>query len=720
MLKRALNNAITPDATQRFAINGARISQNDPLTVLFDTPQVITNGERQKDGTFYDIPTLDINSRWNGKLMDDHEYGWSNRLGTVIGAQKDAASNSVTIAGVKFSRANPKSQLAMDMMLEGLVEFSTGTLGLTEDDGARRNHEVYELSLVGVGNNDAAAMNDADLLTTAAKNGIDLSKYNLNKGTTPMKKFKVYNVNSFAVKLKHKNDAGQEQEVEVPANSSADLESATPQEEVQAQLDSAQAPVAPTDGEGNPQPAPAPAPSPAPGEQGGGAATNGVTPEAFAALTNAFEALKTSMNTPVTAQPGTVDDKRNLGNESMKDKVKNMTPGQRLYKQIMLERNGAGSGKNSDEYRAINEFNADQLVSKGLFSDEMATNAMDDSAGSLGGLIPPYELLDKIAQCETNYDAFLNAFGFNDAGLSYGWNVGIGDIDFQPTGYCAPSAQDGLEVGLQNRTQERLATHSVICNKVSRFSPVNVINFVASRYQQAYKRALVAFALAEMQVAVDMRVTGWNRASGTDVAADPTGSVDYPAAGQQDQIRAAVGIFTALSDCVQGGTYVMNAQTAAKLILDFNLAGQGDTQANGGTTRVNNYGALGVALGGTVVIVPNNMLPTLGTNGTVTVARSTEGGGNVTIDHAVFYTSTDNWYGVTNGALQFDVDSFGSYEVTVSKTVTGGGGGTVSVTETRSAKQRGETVLFGEMYRGGGIFDFRSIGGIKAALLSES
>lgn len=706
-INRALNSTKTADATtKRFSVNGARVSQNDPHTILFDEPQVITDGTVQKDGSYYDIPSLDIAS-WNGKVMADHDYSFSKRLGTAIGAQKDLANNRVTIAGIKFSRNNPEAQLAMDMAVEGLIEFSTGTLGWTEDDGRRENHQIYELSIVGVGNNDNTHMNEADLLAVAAQNGIDLSKYNLkNKEHNSMKKFRIYNVNAFAAKVKFKNEAGEDQEVEVPANSSAEVETTTPQEEVQKQVDEAQAPAAD-------KPADKPADAPA---------TNAVSVEDFKQLQTTLNTLVQNMNTPVKPSAGAHEDKNDLGasTNAVKEKVKSMNAGQRLYRQIMLERNGM---KNSEEFAELNAFNTAQLAEKGIANVEDfggSQNAMDDSAGSLGGLIPPYELLDRIVQCETNYDRFLQVFGFEDAGLSYGWNIGIGDIDFAPTGYCAPSAQDGVEVGLENRTQERLATHSVICNKVSRFSPVNVINHVATRYQQAYKRALVAFALAEMQVAVDKRVTGWDRSSGTDIAADPSGSVDYPAAGQAARIEVAVSLFTGLADCVMGGVYVMNAQTAAKLILDFNLTGQGASQSNTGTTFVNNYAALGVALGGEVVVVPNNMLPTLGTNSTVTVLRSTEGGGNVTIDHAIFYTSAENWYGVTNGALQFDVDSFGSYEVTVQKTVTGGGGGTVTVTETRSAKQRGETVLFGEMYRGGGILDFRQIGGVKAAYAVES
>jgi hypothetical protein len=224
------------------------------------------------------------------------------------------------------------------------------------------------------------------------------------------------------------------------------------------------------------------------------------------------------------------------------------------------------------------------------------------------------------------------------------------------------------------------------------------------------------FAIAEFQVAVDARVTGLDRTSGTDIAPDANGSLVYPSSVQKDQASKVLQLFTDLADSVMGGVYIMNAKTAAKLIMDFNLGATG-ILSSGGTVAINAYDRLGVALGGSVLVVPNSVLPTLGTSETVTVPRTTEGGGTVVVDHAIFYVEASNWYGVTNGALQFDVDSFGSYETVVTKNVTGGQ--TVQVVETHSAKQRGETVLFGEMYRGGGILDFRQVGGVKASLVDD-
>lgn len=690
-----------PDALLQVAVNGSpRVSEQDPNIVLFEGGQEVTNGSVQKDGTFYDIPSLDVDN-YSGKIFENHEYGFRNVIGEAIGLIKDTIADKVTLGGIRFSRNNPLSQLAKDMLLEGLVEFSTGTIGVTDENGRRKDHRLIDISIVGLGNNDYTVV--GNLAELAAKNGFDLNKYNLGKDTKSMK-YKVYNVNGFSVKVKINDADGNESEVEVPANGNVEVDTPEQQAAAQEQVDAAKAPEGDADGDGS---------SDGAGADGGNdddTATNAVTKKDLEAVTNQLKELQKNMNTPVKPSAGSVEDKNDLGSgraTSMQEKVKNMKPGERLYNLIMLERNGQ---KESDDYRAINDFNKEELIAK---------NALTDDEASVGGLIPPYELLDRIEQCVTQYDAFLGVFGFQDAGLSYGWNLGIGDIEFLPVGYCDPSEESDFETALQNRTQERLATHTVICNKVSRFSPANVVSITAQRYQGAYKKALASFALAEMQVAVDQRVTGLDRTSGTDIAPDTNGSLEYPATGQRDQAAKVLQLFTDLSDCVLGGTYIMNAQTAAKLILDFNLGATG-ILSNNGTVQVNAYDRLGVALGGKVVIVPNNMLPTLGTNGTVTVVRTTEGGGNVTIDHAIFYVESSNWYGVTNGALQFDVDSFGSYETAVQKTVSGGGGGTVTVVETHSAKQRGETVLFGEMYRGGGILDFRKIGGVKAAYGSES
>jgi hypothetical protein len=74
-------------------------------------------------------------------------------------------------------------------------------------------------------------------------------------------------------------------------------------------------------------------------------------------------------------------------------------------------------------------------------------------------------------------------------------------------------------------------------------------------------------------------------------------------------------------------------------------------------------------------------------------------GGNVTVNHAVFYANLSNFTGRTSGGLQYDLSTDAAYE----------DGGTV-----KSAYQRNELVLRGSFFRGGAIKDTDQV----SALLS--
>lgn len=662
-------------------VNSAALSEQDEYLVLFDTPQVITNGTVQKDGSFYDISSLDV-SGFTGKVYGDHFYGYKDVLGTIVGLRKDESApngGAITIDGIRFAKNHPDALLARDLVVQNLLELSIGTIGYTDDDGKRTDHRLIDLSIVGMGNNDYTTVNMREL---AAQNGFDLSNYKLTEVTSMKTK-----VNSADEPKKDgQPDTQQGQQVtEAPANPGTD-----PQIKVDPNAEPVREPAV--------APQPAVEPAKAPAEQQPGNADNSVSRADFDAL----KALLTNMSTPAKPQAGGTIETNSLQTGSpVSDKVKNMKAGERLYKQITLERSGQ---KQSAEYEAINAANLEDLV---------AHNYMDDTDASVGGLVPPYQLLDKITGCTTSYDKLLSQFGFNEMGLTYGWNQRVGDIEFTPLDYCAPSDESDFETELQTRTQERLATHTVICNKVTRFSPTNVVNMVAQRYQVAYKKALAAQFIAELQVAVTKREAGLTRTGGTNIAADPNGSQAYPGSGQEARLTALAGVFDSLLDCADNGLLLMNASTASKLIIDLGVTATGASGSDG-QVSVRNYDRLANALGAPIVIVPRDLLPTLGSGSTVTIPRSANAGGNVTVNQAIFYLESQNWQGVTNGGLLFDIDSFASYEVAVTRPVGGGGSGTVSVIETRSAKQRGETVLFGEMYRGGGVLDWRYVGGIAA------
>lgn len=116
-------------------------------------------------------------------------------------------------------------------------------------------------------------------------------------------------------------------------------------------------------------------------------------------------------------------------------------------------------------------------------------------------------------------------------------------------------------------------------------------------------------------------------------------------------------------------------------------------------------------------MLPNDLLPTLDTSETITVA--TQEWGNVTIKESIFYLAPDNFVGST-APMAFDISSVASYEITKQIDVSDAQDGSkkVDIVETHSAATRGETVLYAWIYRGGDVADVRYITSIRAALAS--
>lgn len=100
------------------------------------------------------------------------------------------------------------------------------------------------------------------------------------------------------------------------------------------------------------------------------------------------------------------------------------------------------------------------------------------------------------------------------------------------------------------------------------------------------------------------------------------------------------------------------------------------------------------------LVVPNDLMPTLGGSDSVTVQVNGE---NVAINHAVFYADLSQFKGRTSGGLQYDVSSQAAYE----------DGGVV-----KSAYQRNELVLRGSFFRGGAFLNRNRVAGIRQGTVS--
>jgi len=160
--------------------------------------------------------------------------------------------------------------------------------------------------------------------------------------------------------------------------------------------------------------------------------------------------------------------------------------------------------------------------------------------------------------------------------------------------------------------------------------------------------------------------------------------------------------FGEISTLTPSGLYVMSDKSLIELQKQILRVGGSDVfnsiffRGADGVTSIN---------GKSYLVVPSNLLPTLGTNETKTFIVD---GASVTVNHAVFYVDLGtNFTGRISGGLAYDLSDSAAYEVTSERG-----------TEVRSAFQRNEIVLRGSFNRGGAILDKSQVSGLLAPQVS--
>ena len=159
--------------------------------ISFPNGLVISDSEVQRNGTRYDIDSLDI-SKYAGQLTADHEDKLQNIIGRVEGVKKNGGK--VTVDRIVYAvKENPLAKLAYDLLRGGFSKaFSTETMGISNTaDGTLSNHELVGLSQVVVPNNYAACINCVkNSLKEAKTNGLDVSSLEeeILNGETEMEK----------------------------------------------------------------------------------------------------------------------------------------------------------------------------------------------------------------------------------------------------------------------------------------------------------------------------------------------------------------------------------------------------------------------------------------------------------------------------------------------------------------------------------------------------
>ena len=326
----------------------------------------------------------------------------------------------------------------------------------------------------------------------------------------------------------------------------------------------------------------------------------------------------------------------------------------------------------------INQVNLEGLKEKGLVKNAI-------TIGDLGNYVISPEQLTEIQGFRSDYAPFVNRFSFRETlSTVTQWLKRSGDINMTHVEYDDASITDAdylkplddYSATLQTMTLEELAAVTPVANAATRFLAADILGDVNAGYRTDYQRKLSQLIVARLEQAVDSNGNSESYTTTTDVNA----------------VKDFTNVISELAEEVPNGIFVMNHRTYWQFVSRATGAG-----ISGPLAGLVTSGAQPTIFGRQVEVVPNDLMPTLNTAETVTHVIE---GGNVTIDHAVFYVNPSNFVGRVSGGLQYDLSTDAAYET----------GGTVY-----SAFQRNQIVLRGSFFRAGQLGNTDQVSG----LLSE-
>lgn len=649
-------------------INGF-VDEGDGL-ITFPNKLILSDDSKQRNGTRYDISSMDI-SEYRGQVTADHV----DMLQSIIGKVKSISKvgNKIVVDAIQYAvKENPLARLAYDLTKGGFTDsFSIESYGpLIDDEGVYKDAKMIGLSQVVVGNNKNATINQVVLnsIQQSKDDGLDVSELEstllkgeqaqgsqVNNNKESIMFVTVKNSRDFAILVKYKNASGEDTEREVNPGEGVDV-SEEQKDEVENQIKNAQAPAKNT--------------------VDADVIKNAIA-EAVKPLQEKLETVeKQAFNTQVT-EPEFVISTQSNGVIVKKNEFVAMPWEERAVNQIesfrRLEKQGDyEAGKT---LRAINEANLGLLKKEGLVKNAI-------TIGDLGNYVISPEQLNEIVGFRSNYGDLVEAFSFRETMSTVTqWLKRSGDIDMTHVDYDPASITDAgylkpistYSATLETMELEELAAVTPVANAATRFLAADILGDVNQGYRTDYQRKLAQLIVARLEQAVDGNSNSEVYNTNTDVNA----------------LKDFTNVIGSVAERVPNGRFIMNHKSYWQLVSRILGAG-----AAGALGNIFNTGNAGNPLGIPVTLVPNDLLPTLNTAETKTFVIE---GSNVTINHAVFYVDPSNWVGRTSGGLIYDLSTDAAYE----------SGGTVY-----SAFQRNQIVLRGSFFRAGQVSDENEVAGI--------
>lgn len=703
--------------------------------VIFPKGLPITDSSVQRNGTSYDIATMDI-SEYKGQVTANHIDTLENIIAKVEGVEK--TKNKVLVKSIQYAvKENPLARLAYNLLVNGFsTDFSIETYGpYPGDEGIYMNSKLIGLSQVVVGNNKGAAVNAIvkNSLEQSKEDGLDTAEVEKLVETEIETTISAEHTDDTPAESKEAKESREAEETAKQAEIEAEAKKAAEEakalkdkeqkennnkkeneemkfvtiknsrdfavvvkyknasgEEVETTLEPAktvdvsedqQAAVetqvkeaeAPRDEEAEKAATDAARKA----EEKAENALSAAVKSAISPLQGEYQKLKEAFDKLAEEPKFVPADKKGKTDNKFAD----MGYKERHGKQINAawEYLKLGRIESATVLNEINEVNLEALK-----ADKKVENSM--SISDFGNFVISPELLTEIQGYRTDYSAVIAATDWRETlSLEFAWMKRSGDINM--TGVDLEPGEDGdgnlkpiseYTAEPQVSKLEELAAVTPVCNAATRFLAVDLLSDVARGYRNDYDRKRAQLFVARLEQAVD---------------ANPTNSIDYTVGVTAESLVAWSQLWTKVAETTVNGTFVFNTAT-------FSVIQQAAVQAgsNGPLANIFVTGAVPSIFGRPYIVVPNELMPTLNTGETKTFVVE---GANVVIQHAVFYLDLNNFTGRTSGGLQYDLSTEAAYEVN----------GVV-----KSAYQRNELVLRGSFFRGGAVLDDARVSGMTSAV----
>lgn len=415
--------------------------------IEFTKPLPITDDSEQRNGTRYDIKSMDI-SEYKGNLTANHSMDIREIIGKVKGVKK--TSNRVVIEGVQFAtKENALALYAYNMMKGGyLTDFSIETFGpYPDEEGVYHNAKLVGLSAVVVGNNRSARINElqsiaVNSLQEAKKNGLD---------TKSIEQL-CYNKETDIKNSKNNMEEEKKPVVEAPQ-------------------------------------------APAPVENVEEAVKNAISP-----LVEKVKELETKIFDNSAKEPEFKKDIKVVSNKLGDLSYKERHAKQINYAWDMLK---GGSVEASQKLADINKFHLEKLQEAGLASNTI-------TIADMGNFVISPELLSDIEGHRSDFTSLLSKLDWRETlSTQMAWLSRSGDISMSEVEMCDDGANGNLKpiseysASIQTSTLHELAAVTPVCNAATRFLAVDLLADVAAGYRNDYDRKRAQLYIARLQQAVN-------------------------------------------------------------------------------------------------------------------------------------------------------------------------------------------------------------------------